>query len=220
MPEGEQPSGPVCGLGLPLAGGDGLPMAALGGARLHERADAARNRRRILDVARTLVEEHGIEHVGMADVARGACVGTGTLYRRFGDRAGLALALLDETERGFQDALLRGPAPLGPGAPPRMRLQAFGREYLTRVSGHVELLAAAVPKGLPAGGPFEVYRLHLRLLLQEGGLAPDRADYAVETLIAMLAPATLRHLREWRDWSLERIQAGWEDLVDGWLCEG
>ena len=54
----------------------------------------------------------------MEDVAHAACVGTGTLYRRFGDRAGLALALLDEQEREFQNALITGPPPLGPGAPP------------------------------------------------------------------------------------------------------
>ena len=54
-----------------------------------ERADAARNRLRILAAATELVEARGIEHVSMDDVARAACVGTGTLYRRFGDRADL-----------------------------------------------------------------------------------------------------------------------------------
>ena len=53
-----------------------------------ERADAARNRARILAAAEELVAEQGIEAVSMEDVARAACVGTGTLYRRFGDRAG------------------------------------------------------------------------------------------------------------------------------------
>ena len=91
-----------------------------------ERADAARNRQRILDAAGALVAEQGIEAVSMDDVARAACVGTGTLYRRFGDRAGLAFALLDEQTRDFQNALLSGPPPLGPGAPARERLKAFG----------------------------------------------------------------------------------------------
>jgi AcrR family transcriptional regulator len=96
----------------------------------HERADAARNRRRILAAAAELVDERGIGRVSMDDVARAACVGTGTLYRRFGDRAGLALALLDEHTREFQDALIAGPPPLGPGAPAAERLRAFGEGYL------------------------------------------------------------------------------------------
>ncbi len=82
-----------------------------------ERADAARNRQRILEAAGALVAEQGIEAISMDDVARAACVGTGTLYRRFGDRAGLAFALLDEQTRDFQNALISGPPPLGPGAP-------------------------------------------------------------------------------------------------------
>ena len=41
----------------------------------HERADAARNRLRILAAAAELVDERGIAHVSMQDVARAACVG-------------------------------------------------------------------------------------------------------------------------------------------------
>src|SRR4051812_19406247 len=90
--------------------------------RPRERADAARNRERILAAAGELVSECGIERVSMEAVARAACVGPGTLYRRFGDRAGLAFALLDQQTRDFQNALIAGPPPLGPGASPRERL--------------------------------------------------------------------------------------------------
>ena len=82
-----------------------------------ERADAARNRRRILAAAERLFEQRGVAEVPMEAIAEEAGVGKGTLFRRFGDRAGLAWALIDERERGFQDAFIRGPAPLGPGAP-------------------------------------------------------------------------------------------------------
>ena len=110
-----------------------------------ERADAARNRRRILEAAATLVGERGIDHVSMDDVARAACVGTGTLYRRFGDRAGLAFALLDQHTREFQDALIAGPPPLGPGVAAAERLHAFGDGYLDLLERHAEILAVAVP---------------------------------------------------------------------------
>ncbi|MCT2588468.1 TetR/AcrR family transcriptional regulator [Streptomyces sp. N2-109] len=46
------------------------------------RADAERNRARILNAARTLFTQHGT-HVSMDEVARHAQVGIGTLYRHF-----------------------------------------------------------------------------------------------------------------------------------------
>src|SRR3954454_1652767 len=105
-----------------------------------ERADAARNRERILAAAGELVARSGIEAVSMEDFARAACVGTGTLYRRFGDRAGLAFALLDQQTRDFQDALIAGPPPLGPGAPARERLRAFGERYVELLETHSALM--------------------------------------------------------------------------------
>src|SRR5919107_5233449 len=90
-----------------------------------ERADAARNRRRVLDAARRLYDAHGVDAVTMSDVAREAGVAKGTVFHRFGDRQGLAQALVGDAERQLQDDLLRGPPPLGPGAPPRERLLAF-----------------------------------------------------------------------------------------------
>src|SRR5262249_54676128 len=80
-----------------------------------ERADAASNRRRILAAATELFATRGAACVSMQDVARAAGVGMGTMYRRFGDRAGLTFALLGERHRAFQEQLLRGAPPLGPG---------------------------------------------------------------------------------------------------------
>jgi len=59
------------------------------------RRDAERNRRRILDAARTLVAEHGLD-VSHDDIARAAAVGVGTVYRRFPDKQDLFDELLAE----------------------------------------------------------------------------------------------------------------------------
>lgn len=59
------------------------------------RADAERNRRRLLDAARTLFAERGLE-VSMDDIAREAGVGVGTAYRRFRSRDEIVDALFDE----------------------------------------------------------------------------------------------------------------------------
>ncbi len=66
------------------------------------RADAARNRARVLDAARTAFAEAGLD-VGVEEIARRAGVGKGTLYRRFPTKEALVRAIfediLDEVER-------------------------------------------------------------------------------------------------------------------------
>jgi AcrR family transcriptional regulator len=59
------------------------------------RRDAERNRRRILDAARALVAEHGLD-VSHDDIARAADVGVGTVYRRFPQKQDLFDELLAE----------------------------------------------------------------------------------------------------------------------------
>ncbi len=194
----------------------GLPIAITDPAA-RERADAARNRARILAAAAELVREHGIERVSMDDVAKAAEVGTGTVYRRFGDRAGLALALLDEHERAFQDEVFRGEPPLGPGAPAAERLQAFGRRYLAFLDGHAELIATAQPPGVLLGGPFDVHRTHIALLLREAAPGID-VEYATEVLLTALNAALHLHLRRDRGYSLERVQDGWCALAAGCIA--
>jgi AcrR family transcriptional regulator len=186
-----------------------LPLADPAGART-ERSDAARNRRRILEVAAALVAERGIDHVSMHDVAEAAQVGTGTLYRRFGDRAGLALALLDEDTRAFQDAFLLGPPPLGPGAPPAERLRAFGERYLDLLDQHAPLIAAGAAH--PGEGPEHAYLTHLAMLLRQAAPASD-PEFTSRALLAALGPEQHLHARERLGWSLERVKDGWRALV-------
>ncbi len=189
---------------LPLIQDDAAPR---------ERADAARNRARILQAAESLVAEQGIDAVSMEDVARAACVGTGTLYRRFGDRAGLAIALLDEHTRDFQNALISGPPPLGPGVPARERLRAFGERYLDLMERHSALMAAATPGGREGAGVHVLYATHLAILLREAAPHLD-AEFTAEALLAMLAPWHHVRTRHGLGWPLERLREGWLALVD------
>jgi AcrR family transcriptional regulator len=188
-----------------------LPLT-IAGQEPHERADAARNRRRILEAATMLVGERGIDKVSMDDVARAAGVGTGTLYRRFGDRAGLAHALLDEDTRDFQDALIAGPPPLGPGAPAIERIHAFGEGLIDLTERHTALLLAAGPPRAGAG-PYELYATHLTILLREAAPLLD-ADYTAQALLAVLGPAQHLRARVGLDWPLERLRTGWHGVVD------
>ncbi|MGC4962385.1 TetR/AcrR family transcriptional regulator [Gordonia sp. DT218] len=66
---------------------------AIGSRKL--RADAERNRLRIIDAARELFAERGLE-VSLDDVAERAGVGVGTVYRRFTNRDELIVGVLAE----------------------------------------------------------------------------------------------------------------------------
>lgn len=59
------------------------------------RADAARNRARILQAAQVVFAERGLD-VTLDDIAKEAGLGVGTLYRRFADREALVEALFEE----------------------------------------------------------------------------------------------------------------------------
>ncbi|AVV44053.1 TetR/AcrR family transcriptional regulator [Streptomyces sp. ID05-04B] len=179
------------------------------------RADAARNRARLLDAAARLIAEHGAAGVTMEAVASAANVGKGTVFRRFGDRTGLLNALLDHSERQFQAAFLSGPAPLGPGAPPVERLRAFGLASLARSVDQLDLQLAAEPgpdrrHSVPVR---RVHHRHLAMLLKQA--LPDAdGELLAHTLMGYLNPVLVHHLTRQCGLPPERLEAGWSDLVD------
>jgi AcrR family transcriptional regulator len=68
------------------------------------RADAERNRRRLLDAAEELFGERGLE-VGVGEIAQLAGVGRGTLFRNFPSKEHLIAAIVVER---MNDAVARG----------------------------------------------------------------------------------------------------------------
>nr|WP_193788800.1 TetR/AcrR family transcriptional regulator [Rhodococcus rhodochrous] len=188
---------------LPLAGDEGV-----------ERCDAARNRRRLLEAASLLVAERGVDAVTMDAVAARAGVGKGTVFRRFGSRAGLMRALLDHSEQALQQQFLAGPPPLGPGADPVDRLVAFGRAriHLVEVQGEV-LRAAESSAEARFNAPARAVSLtHIEILLRTAGVDGDLPLLA-QSLFAPLEATLVLH--QWRDlgYSLDRLADGWADLA-------
>jgi AcrR family transcriptional regulator len=159
-----------------------------------ERADAARNRARVLAAAARVFAEHDGRDVTMEQLAAAAGVGKATLYRRYPDIASVALALLDEHERVIQDRLLHGPPPLGPGAPPAERLAAFYRAMVELLERHGHLaLAAETGARRFRTGAYRAWQLHVGALLAEAGLGDRPA--LVDALLAPLAPDVFAHQR-------------------------
>lgn len=172
---------------------------------MRERADAARNRRRVLAAAQELFASTDPTAVTMGDIARAAGVGRATLYRRFPDVASVAVALLDEHELLLQERLISGPPPLGPGAPPGERLAAFSAAMVELLEEHLPLvLGAETGADRFATGAYGFWRAHVRSLVVAAG-APD-PDALVDVLLAPLAPEVHREQRR-RGLTAERIAA-------------
>ena len=173
---------------------------------------AAATRRAILEAAQRLFDELGYPATTMEAIAAAAGVGKGTLFRRFGDRAGLAHALLDDRERRLQDDMIRGEPPLGPGAPPRERLIAFGRAVLAQSDDYRAILAAADTGGARYRHPaYAAWHTHVTMLLREADPELD-AEPLADFLLAGLRADLITHLQG-RGIELERLGDAWETLV-------
>jgi AcrR family transcriptional regulator len=197
-----------------------------------ERADAARNRQRVLAAAEELFARHGAHNVTMEDIARAAGVGKGTLYRRYPDRASIAVALLDEHERALQERLLSGPPPLGPGAPAHERLAAFYAAMVDLLERHIHLaLGAERGDRRFATGAYGFWRAHVHALISasragdERGAPPRAAggpsvagdagvvDAMVDVLLAPLAPELYAYQRQQRGRSAAEISTALAELA-------
>ncbi|WP_427135461.1 TetR/AcrR family transcriptional regulator [Pseudarthrobacter sp. S9] len=179
-----------------------------------ERRDAARNRELLLCAAREIIEESGADGLTMDRVARRAGVGKGTVFRRFGSRAGLMMTLLSDAEAEFQGRFMFGPPPVGPGAPPLERLIAVGTERITWILEFGELARAADES---AHNRFDVpaavlWHRHLEMLLREAGVTADQWLLA-SALGAALEPELLLHAVGVHGIAPDRLAETWRELV-------
>lgn len=177
-----------------------------------ERADAARNREALLTAASELIQGCSVDAVTMEAVAAKAGVGKGTVFRRFGSREGLMASLLDHAERAWQEGVISGPPPLGPGAPPMERLLAFGA---SRMHLHLQQGALIEAAGRTWGENYAVtgfVTMHVRILLAELGVEGN-LPYLATALIAPLSLPVLRQQFDQARMSEEQVMAGWAELV-------
>jgi AcrR family transcriptional regulator len=174
---------------------DLLAGAMPGRSAAPERADAARNRVKVLGAAAELFATRDPRTVTMDDIAKAAGVGRGTLYRRYPDTNSVAVALLDEHERALQAKLLSGPPPLGPGAPAAQRLAAFYAAMVELLDAHAHLVLGAEIGGARfATGAYGFWYAHVRALLSAAGIREP--DAMVDPLLAPLAAEVYRQQRE------------------------
>ncbi|MEZ0491636.1 TetR/AcrR family transcriptional regulator [Kineococcus sp. TBRC 1896] len=136
------------------------------------RADAVRNRALVVDAARRLFAERGLD-VTLHDVAEAAGVGVGTVYRRFPDKDALLAGLLADKFEALVDlAETAGRRPTGRDAL---------RDYLL---GAMELRASdrALSSAVLRAAPHTTETADLRATLQhlvDGIVDRARAENAV-----------------------------------------
>ena len=115
------------------------------------RADAVRNRDRIVEIARGLFREKGYDAVSMEEIAKAAEVGAGTLYRHFPTKETLYDAAIQAWVETVTAAVEKALA--GEGSPRDRLLTWFDTyvEFLTRHKGAAWRITSAL--GDP-GSPF------------------------------------------------------------------
>ncbi|MFB8031287.1 MULTISPECIES: TetR/AcrR family transcriptional regulator [unclassified Streptomyces] len=190
-----------------------LALATVGGPELL-RADAARNRALLLDAASRLLARCGAADLTMESVAAAAGVGKGTVFRRFKDRTGLLIALLDHREALLQAAFLSGPPPMGPDAPAAERLHAFGPAVMRHERDHHELILASRTDPLRTYTvPAQRLRLsHVALLLRQAHAAGE-PELLAHTLLGSVDAPLVHHLTCEQGLPIDRLEEGWHDLL-------
>jgi len=206
------------GRSLPLLSCDPSPLSPSmpGTVVREERKDAARNRKKILDAARAVMERRGLDGVCMDELAAAAGVGKGTLYRRFHDKFALFRALLDDDERVLQDAV-RARFGLPKDTPPVRRLLTLWAALVDFVVDHRDVLAAAeveARRAALAESPPHFWR-HLELTreLVGCGVEPERASLLADAWLQSLAADVVR--RAVVRTSPDAVRAAWRALPEG-----
>lgn len=148
-------------------------------AERSERADAARNRSAILEAADRLFAGREAEDVSIEEIARAAGVGKGTVFHRFGSRSGLIRELIAERSHALEESMRTGPPPLGPGAPPADRLNAFLDAVIEMATRNIALMAAyeRSEDGRQEARLYQVWHRHV-----SGLIATARPDLDAELL--------------------------------------
>ena len=185
------------------------------GAAPPGRADAARNREKVLAAARELFERRGVANVTIDEIARAAGVGKGTVFHRFGDRAGLVMALVDDEERALQERILRGAPPLGPGAPPADRVVALVDALVDLLERYGDLLRDSEASRAGArydAGAYAAWHQHATMLIAEARPGED-APVLAHLLLAPLAAEHFTHLTEHDGIDLDRLRAALRRVV-------
>ncbi|MFD7555593.1 TetR/AcrR family transcriptional regulator [Streptomyces sp. NPDC059835] len=184
-------------------------------AQRAERADAVRNREAVLAAADALFAASSSPHsVSMDEIAVAAGVGKGTLFRRFGDRAGLIGAVIASRLEPLRQAVRE--AQEAPGSTPRQRVRDLLDASLRFKIENRNLMAAAEDAGI--GSPYEAEHYgwwHEMLRAQLEGVPGTRdADFTAHALLAAIRADLVAHLVDDAKMPPEGLRSALASYVD------
>ncbi|MFH8558338.1 TetR/AcrR family transcriptional regulator [Streptomyces celluloflavus] len=187
------------------------------------RKDAARNREAVLAAADALfARRESPADITMADVASAAGVGKGTLFRAFGDRAGLLRALYEARLEPVRQAVEAGPAPPGPTTPPQDRVPALLDAVLCFKLDNRRLALALEESG--SGSPYRAehyerwHGLLQAVLEQIPGLTDSH--FTAHALLAATRADLVEHLAGEERIPREQMRAQFANFVTRVLASG
>jgi AcrR family transcriptional regulator len=160
------------------------------------RSDAARNRRRILEVARQLIAQHG-PGVTVDTIASHAGVAVGTIYRHHPTKAALVDAVIADSVKTIADATEMAVAAVRAGAPAGEELARVFRLVAERHAVDQSVKQAASTLGahdakdvsaLTPGSPaHDAWQAIQELLAAAQRQAAVRSDLTPTDLLALLS---------------------------------
>lgn len=187
-------------------------------AQRTERADALRNREAVLAAANTLFAASNSPHsVSMDDIAAAAGVGKGTLFRRFGDRAGLIGAVIASRLNPLQQAVRE--AQDAAASSPRQQVLDLLDAALSFKIENRHLMSAAEDAGLSSPYQAEHYGWWhdiLRTTLEQVPSVHD-SDFTAHALLATIRADLVTHLIDDQKMTPERLRSSLAAHVDNAL---
>ena len=187
------------------------------------RAQAEKTRRAIADAARSLFVERGWSGTRVRDVAASAGVSEPTVYAVYGNKAGLATALLDSLTAAVDFPRHMSEISAAEGDPPRQiaALVAIDRQLFEHGADAITVIREAGRSNPDLAHVYDAGR-------QQGDVARRRVygswpahvwrdgvtlEDALDTAAALLTVDVFLELTQVRGWSSDRVQAWWADTL-------
>jgi AcrR family transcriptional regulator len=187
-------------------------------AQRTERADALRNREAVLAAANALfAASSSPRSVSMDDIAAAAGVGKGTLFRRFGDRAGLIGAVIASRIEPLKQAVRE--AQDAAGSSPQQRILNLLDASLRFKIENRNLMSAAEDAGLSSPYQAEHYAWWhetLRAALDQVPGVHD-ADFTAHALLAAIRADLVAHLIDEQKMTPKQLRSSLAAHIDNVL---
>ncbi|KKC49061.1 MULTISPECIES: TetR/AcrR family transcriptional regulator [Paenibacillus] len=188
---------------------------------IYKRKESQELSESILETARALFAEHGVDAVSMHQIAKTAGVGQGTLYRRFSQKGELCMELMEDYFNGLQEDVQRSLTENASLAV-KERATLVIRELVLNLMNNIQLMEtiyAAIFAGRRCekemstffdSPPYQFLFGTVQGLLQEAvdtgaaaaGVCPP---INAHLLISTLAPQSLNHLRDQTGYTPEEL---------------